>query len=352
MDQPKDLTEKRKTEHIRISLHEDVEGKNITTGLENFRFIPNALPELSFEDVELSASFLRKPMKTPFLISSMTGGTETAFKINQNLAEAAQERGWAIGLGSMRAAVEKKELAHTFQIRKFAPDIPVIANIGAVQLNYEYGLEECKRAVEIAEADAIVLHLNTLQEVFQPEGDTDFSHLLSKIEKLIVNMPVPVGVKEVGMGIDKHSAERLISAGVHFIDVAGAGGTSWVQVESYRSEDDERKKAAEAFLDWGLPTSESIEGVRGVSKVIPVIASGGLKNGVDAAKTLALGADLAGFGRSLLQSAVKKDAEALILQMERIEFELRAAMFGIGVSDINELKTTKRLVKNNKGFSL
>jgi isopentenyl-diphosphate Delta-isomerase len=345
MDQPKDLTEKRKTEHIRISLHEDVEGKNITTGLENYRFIPNALPEISFEDVSLSASFLGKSMKTPFLISSMTGGTETALKINKNLALAAQERGWAIGLGSMRAAVEKEELAYTFQIRKWAPDIPVIANIGAVQLNYGFGLEECKRAVEIAEADALVLHLNTLQEVFQPEGDTDFSHLLSKIEKLIAGLPVPVGVKEVGMGIDKATAERLISAGVHFIDVAGAGGTSWVQVESYRSEDAARKKAAEAFLDWGLPTSESITSVREVSKKIPVIASGGLKHGVDAAKSIALGADLAGFGRSLLQSAVEKDAEALILQMDRIEFETKAAMFGIGAANIEELKVTKRLLK-------
>ncbi|WP_226537110.1 type 2 isopentenyl-diphosphate Delta-isomerase [Fictibacillus halophilus] len=345
MDQPKDLTEKRKTEHIRISLHEDVEGKNITTGLENYRFVPNALPEISFEDVALSGSFLGKSMKTPFLISSMTGGTETALKINQNLAIAAQERGWAIGLGSMRAAVEKEELAYTFQIRRWAPDIPVIANIGAVQLNYRFGLEECKRAVEIAEADALVLHLNTLQEVFQPEGDTDFSHLLSKIEKLVSEMPVPVGVKEVGMGIDNDTAERLIAAGIQFIDVAGAGGTSWVQVESYRSEDAARKKAAEAFLDWGLPTSESINGVREVSQKIPVIASGGLKHGVDAAKSLALGADIAGFGRSLLQSAVEKDAEALILQMDRIEFELRTAMFGIGALNIDELKTTKRLLK-------
>jgi isopentenyl-diphosphate Delta-isomerase len=345
LDHPKDLTEKRKTEHIRISLHEDVEGKNITTGLENYRFIPNALPEISFEDVSLSASFLGKSMKTPFLISSMTGGTETALKINQNLAIAAQERGWAIGLGSMRAAVEKEELAYTFQIRKWAPDIPVIANIGAVQLNYGYGPEECKRAVELAEADALVLHLNTLQEVFQPEGDTNFSHLLSKIEKLISGLPVPVGIKEVGMGIDKVTAEKLISAGAQFIDVAGAGGTSWVQVESYRSEDAARKKAAEAFLDWGLPTSESVAAVREVSKEIPVIASGGLKHGVDAAKSLALGADLAGFGRSLLQSAVEKDAEALILQMDRIEFELRAAMFGIGAANIDELKATKRLLK-------
>jgi isopentenyl-diphosphate Delta-isomerase len=347
LDNPKDLTEKRKTEHIRISLDEDVEGKNITTGLEDYRFLPNALPEISFKDVTLSASFLGKSMKTPFLISSMTGGTETALSINQNLAMAAQENGWAIGLGSMRAAVEKEELAYTFQIRKWAPDIPVIANIGAVQLNYGFGAYECKRAVEIAEADALVLHLNTLQEVFQPEGDTDFSNLLSKIEKLVHELSVPIGVKEVGMGIDESTAEKLISAGIQFIDVAGAGGTSWIQVESYRSEDAARKKAAEAFLDWGLPTSESIVAVRELSKELPVISSGGLKHGVDAAKSIALGADIAGFGRSLLQSAVEKDAEALILQMDRIEFECRAAMFGIGAASIDELKSTKRLLKRS-----
>jgi isopentenyl-diphosphate Delta-isomerase len=347
LNDPKDMTEKRKTEHIRISLHEDVEGKNISTGLENYRFLPDALPELSFKDVNLTADFLGKTMRTPFLISSMTGGTETAHKINQNLASAAQERGWAIGLGSMRAAVEKEELAYTFQIRKRAPDIPIIANVGAVQLNYGFGPDECNRAVDIAEADALVLHLNTLQEVFQPEGDTDFSNLLTKIEQLIREVSVPVGVKEVGMGIDKASAERLIAAGVQFIDVAGAGGTSWVQVESYRSEDAARKKAAEAFLDWGIPTADSILSVRELSKDIPLIASGGLKHGVDAAKTLALGADLAGFGRSLLQSAVEKNADALLLQMDRIEFELKAAMFGIGAANIDELKATNRLIKKS-----
>jgi isopentenyl-diphosphate Delta-isomerase len=345
VDTPKDLTEKRKIEHIQISLNEDVEGKNISTGLENYRFIPNALPEIAFQDVSLSASFLGKKINTPFLISSMTGGTDTAYSINQHLAEAAQERGWAIGLGSMRAAVEKEELAYTFQIRKHAPDIPIIANIGAVQLNYGVGLSDCRRAVEIAEADALVLHLNTLQEVFQPEGDTDFSHLLSKIEKLAKELQIPVGVKEVGMGIDKNTAEQLIRAGVSFIDVAGAGGTSWIQVESYRSHDPAKKKAAEAFLDWGLPTAESLLSVRKLTNDLPLIASGGLKHGVDAAKAIALGADLSGFGRALLQSAVDGGTEALLTQMERIEFECRAAMFGIGVPSIDQLKHTDRLMK-------
>ncbi|WP_394604377.1 type 2 isopentenyl-diphosphate Delta-isomerase [Fictibacillus sp. UD] len=347
LDHSKDLTEKRKTEHIHISLNEDVEGKNITTGLEEYRFVPNALPELSFDEISLSAAFIDKKLRTPFLISSMTGGTETAYKINRNLAMAAQEKGWAIGLGSMRAAVENEDLGFTFQIRKWAPDVPIIANIGAVQLNYDFGLAQCKKAVEMAEADFLVLHLNTLQEVFQPEGDTNFSNLLSKIEKISRSLHVPVGVKEVGMGIDQETAERLISAGVQFIDVAGAGGTSWIQVESFRSKDDIRKEAATAFLDWGIPTAESIVAVRNENKNIPLVASGGLKHGVDAAKSIALGANLAGFGRLLLHSAVEKDPDALLVQLERIQFEFRAAMFGIGAVSIEELAKTKRLVKKS-----
>ncbi|KZE64883.1 type 2 isopentenyl-diphosphate Delta-isomerase [Fictibacillus phosphorivorans] len=345
LDHSKDLTEKRKTEHIHISLNEDVEGKNITTGLEEYRFIPNALPELSFDEISLSAAFLDKKLRTPFLISSMTGGTETAYKINRNLAMAAQEKGWTIGLGSMRAAVENEDLGYTFQIRKWAPDVPIIANIGAVQLNYDFGIAQCKKAVEIAEADFLVLHLNTLQEVFQPEGDTNFSNLLSKIEKMAQSLQVPVGVKEVGMGIDQETASRLISAGVQFIDVAGAGGTSWIQVESFRSKNSIRKEAAKAFLDWGIPTADSLVAVRRLNKTVPLVASGGLKHGVDAAKSLALGANLAGFGRMLLPAAVENDVEPLLEQMERIEFELRAAMFGIGVGSVEELAQTKRIVK-------
>ncbi|MDR7074441.1 type 2 isopentenyl-diphosphate Delta-isomerase [Fictibacillus barbaricus] len=349
MGDKRDQTEKRKTEHIEISLNEDVEGQGITTGLNQYRFIPNPLPEISFSNVSTSTTFFNKKVRTPFLISSMTGGTKLAHQINQNLAEAAQERGWTIALGSMRAAVEKEELAYTFQIRQLAPDVPVIANVGAVQLNYGFGAEECKRALEIAEADALVLHLNTLQEVFQPEGNTNFSNLLSKIEKLTKDIPyVPIGVKEVGMGIDKDSANKLIEAGVHFIDVAGAGGTSWIQVESHRATSRIKKQASEAFLDWGLPTADCITGIREISSDVPLIASGGLKNGADAAKSIALGANLAGFGRSLLQSAIEEGTEALLLQMERIEFELKATMFGIGAATIQDLTFNNRIEKKQK----
>ncbi|MCR2802578.1 type 2 isopentenyl-diphosphate Delta-isomerase [Paenibacillus soyae] len=342
-------TAKRKGEHIRICLEEDVNGKDVYTGFEQYRFIHNALPELSFQDIQLTTEWLGRPVRTPLLVSSMTGGTDEAGAINKRLAVAAEERGWTLGLGSMRAAIEQEELAATFRIRKEAPTIPVIANIGAVQLNYGFGAESCRRAMELAEADALVLHLNAMQEVFQPEGDTNFSGLLSRIEAVCASLPVPVGVKEVGWGIDGETAAKLSEAGVAFIDAAGAGGTSWSQVEKFRVQDAIRREAAEAFADWGIPTADSIVDIRDRLPGVSLIASGGLRSGVDAAKAIALGAGLAGFGRILLPRAAGQDmdlsVERLLGQFERIEFELRAAMFGIGAATIDKLRGTNRLVR-------
>lgn len=342
-------TAKRKGEHIRICLQEDVNGKDVYTGFEQYRFIHNALPELSFQEIRLETEWLGQSVRTPLLVSSMTGGTDEAGAINRRLAIAAEERGWILGLGSMRAAIEQEELAATFRIRKEAPSIPVIANIGAVQLNYGFGAEACRRAVELAEANALVLHLNAMQEVFQPGGDTNFAGLLSRIETVCASLPVPVGVKEVGWGIDGETAVKLSEAGVSFIDAAGAGGTSWSQVEKFRAQDAIRRDAADAFADWGIPTADSIIDIRDRLPGIPLVASGGLRSGVDAAKAIALGAGLAGFGRTLLPRAAGQDTgisvERLLEQFERIEFELRAAMFGIGASSIGGLRTTNRLVR-------
>lgn len=338
------LTERRKNEHIDICLHEKVTGDNITTGLEHYRFRHNALPEIDFADIRLDATFLGKPLKAPFLISSMTGGTKRAADINRNLAVVAERRGWAMGLGSIRAAVEHPELSFSYDIRTFAPTIPIIANLGAVQLNYGYGLEQCRKAVELAGADALVLHLNSLQEVFQPEGNTNFKGLLNKIEAVCRSLAVPVGVKEVGWGISGEVAERLYGAGVAFIDVAGAGGTSWSQVEKRRIREPMKRRAAEAFAGWGIPTADCIAEIRRRLPRAVVVASGGLLTGVDAAKALALGADLAGFGRTLLGPAVHS-VERLDETLARIEWELRAAMFGIGAVNIDELKHTNALVK-------
>ncbi|WP_274652209.1 type 2 isopentenyl-diphosphate Delta-isomerase [Paenibacillus humicola] len=341
-------TVRRKGEHIRICLQEEVQGTGAGTGFDRFRFRHQPLPELNFRDIDTSAEFLGKKLRVPLLISSMTGGTAEAAAINARLAEAAEARGWAMGLGSMRAAIEDERLADTFRVRKQAPTIPLVANLGAVQLNYGYGADQCRRAVELAEADALVLHLNSLQEVFQPEGDTNFRGLLARIADVcrrLAHDGVPVGVKEVGWGIDEETAARLAEAGAAFIDVAGAGGTSWSQVEKHRSRDPLRAAAAEAFAGWGTPTAECLRGARGRLPGACLIASGGLKHGVDAAKAIALGADLAGFGRSLLAGAAEANAPVPPAeQLARIELELRGAMFGIGAASVAQLRATQRLV--------
>ncbi|GGF87150.1 isopentenyl-diphosphate delta-isomerase [Paenibacillus albidus] len=341
---PASRTGERKIEHVRLCLNEEVAGSGITTGFEQYRFRHNALPELNFDELSLETVFLERKLRTPLLISSMTGGSATTGAINVRLAEAAQRRGWALGVGSVRAAVERSELAASFHVRGQAPDIPVIANIGAVQLSYGFGAEECRRAVEIAGADYLVLHLNGLQEVFQPEGNTGFGSLLAQIEQVCRALEVPVGVKEVGWGIDGDTALCLYNAGAAFIDVAGAGGTSWSQVEKFRSKDPVRRAAAEAFADWGIPTAECIAEVRAVSPQGALIGSGGLKHGVDAAKALALGADLAGFGRSLLGPAVDSE-EALDAALAQVELELKTAMFGIGAANPAALRGNRRLTR-------
>ncbi|MBO7748414.1 type 2 isopentenyl-diphosphate Delta-isomerase [Paenibacillus sp. MWE-103] len=342
-----EATANRKGEHIRICLEEQVQSTGTGPGFDRYRFRHQALPELDFGGIDLSASFLGKRLRTPLLISSMTGGTDATARINARLAEAAEARGWAMGLGSMRAAIENEALAATFRVRRLAPSIPLIANLGAVQLNYGYGVDQCRRAVELAEADALVLHLNSLQEVFQPEGNTDFRGLLRRIGEVSRSLGVPVGIKEVGWGIDAGAAAALLDAGAAFIDVAGAGGTSWSQVEKHRARDELRADAAAAFADWGTPTAACVREVRAALPDAALIASGGLASGVDAAKAIALGADLAGFGRSLLGGAADPgdgSAEPLMRVMARIEFELRAAMFGIGAATVGALRATDRLL--------
>ncbi|WP_042220484.1 type 2 isopentenyl-diphosphate Delta-isomerase [Oceanobacillus manasiensis] len=333
---------RRKTEHIRLCLDDNVEGVNKSTGLEGISFIHNALPEINFADIDLQTSFLNKALKAPFLVSSMTGGSELAAKINQNLAIAAEEKGWAVALGSTRALLESDAHKESFLIRKQAPTVPLIANLGAVQLNYGYGADEAQRIVELTESDALVLHLNSLQEAVQDGGDLNFENLLPKIEAVCKQLQVPVGAKEVGFGIDGTVAEKLYNAGISFIDVAGAGGTSWSQVEKLRSQDPLRRAAAEAFNNWGLPTKDCIVSVKSSKAAVPVVASGGMKTGVDAAKAITLGADVIGFARQLLQAATES-AESVLRTMDQIELELKMTMFGIGTKTLNELKNTNRV---------
>lgn len=339
----KSQVQKRKDEHIQIVLNEHVTSQQVTTGLENYRFVHQALPELDFQEIDLSFSFLGKPLKAPLYISSMTGGTKETGEINRMLAIAAQECGWAMALGSMRAILDQPAVENTFQVRRYAPDIPVIANIGAVQLNYGVGEKECYRFVEVAEADALVLHLNSMQEVFQPEGDVNFKGILHKIEKLCQRVTFPVGVKEVGWGIHGDLVKTLFDCGVQFVDVAGAGGTSWSQVEKYRTTP-VLKNAAQAFANWGIPTAECVLEARSATPSATILASGGLKNGVDAAKVIALGADLAGFGRSLLPFAMDAKEDVMIERLKQVMLEMKIAMFGAGIASVSDLSSTDRLV--------
>lgn len=337
-----DITD-RKAEHIKLCLTDQVAGVGISTGMESVRLIHNPLPEIDFSNISLQTSLLNHRMSAPFLISSMTGGAEQAGLINQHLAMAAEEQGWAFALGSTRALFENENFRSSFEIRKYAPNTPIIANLGAVQLNYGFGSEQCKQIIAMTEADALVLHLNTIQEVMQTNGDTNFSHLLTKIEQLCKELDVPVGVKEVGWGIDGLTAEKLADVGIAFIDVAGAGGTSWSQVEKLRSKDPIRKEAAEAFVDWGISTVESLITVSEKVKDTPIVASGGMKTGVDAAKAIALGADAVGLARGILKEATTS-VEAVIDVMKTRELELQMAMFGLGVQTVDELKNTDRIL--------
>lgn len=299
------------------------------------------LPELNRADIDLTTTFLGKAVKTPLLISSMTGGTEQARVINQRLAQAAQRYGLAMGVGSQRVAIENSELAETFSVRQYAPDALLLANLGAVQLNYDYGLSQCQKAVDDLEADALILHLNPLQEAVQTEGDVNFKGILSKIEQLVRVLPVPIVAKEVGNGISGVMAQRLLDVGVAAIDVAGAGGTSWARVESERATDPKQRRLGNTFADWGISTAECIAQIRALPQPnqlnVPLIASGGLRNGLDAAKTLALGANLAGMALPFLQAASQSVA-ALDELCEALIAELVTVLFCTGCADLADLR--------------
>jgi isopentenyl-diphosphate Delta-isomerase len=329
----------RKSDHIRINLEEDVRS-GLTTGLEHYRFIHEALPEINLSDVDLSQTLFGRQVKAPILISSMTGGTESAGKINRILAEATNATGVAMGVGSQRVALEHPEAIPSFQIRHLAPNSLLFANLGAVQLNYGYGVDECRRAVDMIEADALILHLNALQEAVQPEGDTNFAGLLNKIEMVCKSLPVPVIAKEVGWGFSAKAAGLLASAGVKAIDIAGAGGTSWSQVEMHRATNESQARLAAAFLDWGIPTAESILQVRQAAPDMIVFASGGLRSGVDITKCLALGARLGGMASPFLKAA-SKSLDETILTIEECSREIRICMFATGAQKISELAQSR-----------
>jgi len=330
-------TQQRKVEHIRINLEEDVQSKGISSGLDRYRLVHMALPELNLDEVDTATTFLGYRLRAPVLVSCMTGGVERGREINQRLARAAQAHGCAMGVGSQRAAIEDPRLVPLFRVRDVAPDILLLANLGAAQLNYGYGIDHCRRAVAMIEADALALHLNPLQEALQPDGNVNFSGLLSKIERVCRALEVPVIVKEVGWGVSAHVAQQLAEAGVAAIDVAGAGGTSWSEVEHHRAPTPLRRRISGTFIAWGIPTAESLLMARHGAPGLPLIASGGLRHGIDAAKAIALGAELAGFASPLLKAAVESEDTVNELMSGLIE-ELRISMFCCGVRDLSGLR--------------
>ena len=342
----------RKSDHIQINLERDVRSA-LTTGLEKYRFIHEALPELDLNRVDATLRLFGKTLSAPILISSMTGGTDRAGTINLRLAEAAQTVGVAMGVGSQRAALEHPEQAATFQVRRVAPDILLFANLGATQLNSGYALDHCRRAVDMLQADALILHLNPLQEAVQAGGDVNFAGLAKKIEGICKKLEAPVIAKEVGWGISERTARLLAECGVSAIDVAGAGGTSWSQVEMHRAPDEFTRQLAATFIGWGIPTAESIQIVRKAAPNMTVFASGGLKDGLDIAKCLALGATLGGMAGQFLKAAanqerphrsgrpVRSPVENVVELMKLTKRQIEVTMFAAGAGRLEGLKVGK-----------
>ena len=330
-------TQQRKKEHLEICLDTTSVTGRFGTGLDRYSFVHNALPELDIDEIDVSTKFLGTQLQAPILISSMTGGFALARQVNRNLAAAAQRLGLAMGVGSQRVAIEEPSVADSFEVRDVAPDILLLANLGAVQLNYGYTVDHCRRAVEMIGADGLILHLNVLQEAVQPEGNRNFKGLSEKIADVCRQLEVPVVVKEVGSGISAEVAMRLKQAGVKAIDVAGRGGTSWYAVEAQRAA--KQGKAAETtFADWGIPTEEALVAVRRAAPDLEIVGSGGIRTGLDIAKCLALGADMGAFGQPLLTAALESP-EKVVEFIRGIIHEIRVTMLCVGAKNLDALKT-------------
>jgi isopentenyl-diphosphate delta-isomerase len=329
-------TEARKARHLDVCLDDDV-ASTLDAGWSAVRLRHEALPDLALAEVDAGTAFLHFRLRAPILISSMTGGTERAAELNRRLAGGAEAAGIAMALGSGRAMIENPALLPTFDVRACAPQAPLFANIGAVSLNYGIGTNDVRKLIADLQADALFLHLNPLQEALQPAGDTNFRGLLPKIAELCAALDVPVVAKSVGSGIGPATAARLLDAGVAAIDASAAGGTSWARVEGKRSGDDRREALAETFAGWGTPTATAVRDLRERFPALPLIASGGVRTGVDIAKAIALGADLCGLALPFLEAAsISRDAvDELIATL--IE-GLRIAMFATGSARLSGLR--------------
>ncbi len=330
----------RKLEHVEIASFEDIEGFT-TTLLEDVKLVHQAFPGISFDEVDTKTYFLKKEINAPIMITGMTGGKPELGKINKIIAEVAEKFRIPMGVGSQRIAIERTDARESFSVvRKVAPSIPIVANLGIPQISKGYGLKEFEEAVQMLEADAIAVHLNPAQEVFQPEGEPDYNFsALEKLKDISKSLSVPIIIKETGNGISMETARVLYKYGFQNIDVSGQGGTSWIAVEMVRDQriGNWKAESAKLFRDWGIPTGASIVEVRNALPDAFIIGSGGIRNGLEVAKVISLGADIAGMALPVLKRAIE-GKESLEAFFNRVIFELKASMMLTGSRDVSSLK--------------
>ncbi len=329
----------RKIDHIDIFLRKNVNFQTITPGFENYRFMHNALPEIDYDKIDMSTKFFGKKLDYPIIISPLSGGTELSKSINRKLARLAKDFNIGMSVGSQRPSIDNPKVADTYKVRDLIPDQLLIGNIGAIQLNNGYKEKQIRECFDQIDADIVCLHLNPLMETIQPEGNTNFAGLLDKIKGICNKIDKPIIAKEVGNGLSGEVAQKLEKAGVKAIDIAGAGGISWAVIEGFRR----KSRIGEVFRDWGIPTTECIIDVKGKVK-IPIIASGGVASGIDAAKALAMGADIISIGAPLLKPALGSYEDLREFMTGYIN-ELQITMFCIGADSIDKLKATNALRK-------
>jgi isopentenyl-diphosphate delta-isomerase len=336
-------TNNRKLQHIRI-VQSDLGVDRRKLYFDGVLLRHRALPEINLADVDPSVEFLGKRLSFPLMITSMTGGDhEILRRVNRNLARAAEATGVAMAVGSQRVMFSNPSARDSFELREVAPTTVLCANLGAVQLNYGFGIQECRRAVEVLAADALCLHLNPLQEAVQPEGDTNFAGLAEKIGLVARELEVPVILKEVGSGMSAPDVELALRAGIRIVDVAGAGGTSWSRVEHHRRRDSAAEGLGLVFQDWGIPTPLALWLLRPYRDRLQLIASGGIRTGLDMAKAIVLGASLCGMASPFLEPALES-AERVIEKIERLKREFVTAMFLLGVAKVAEMRGNDSLL--------
>jgi isopentenyl-diphosphate delta-isomerase len=328
----------RKGQHIAICATMDVEASDRYTGFNDVTLRPMALPELAWNDLDTNVSFLGRRFPLPLLITGMTGGLSQGAEINRRLARVAQHYGIPMGVGSQRVALENPDHAAIFAVKSFAPDVFLIGNVGISQIRSDDAVEKCRRAIDMIRADALAIHVNVLQEVVQVEGDKDFRNIFDSINRVVRSLDVPVLVKEVGCGIDVETARRLVETGVAAIDCGGKGGTSWSLIEGARAKSQVTQQVGLTFRDWGIPTALSVATVHQAVPSVPLIATGGIRDGLTVAKALALGASFCGIGLPIFKAALESE-EAPFSVIETFTQGLRTAMICSGARDLSELHT-------------